>query len=131
MYKKIVLSAFAKARTETAGTTKTQWADQLAECLWSEFKYQISRRTLLNYYNHYMNATSSTDELYPKPKTIEFLCKYLCYPNYATFLMHNRRPSNRFDDKTKKITYTLDNEEYKEQVTILIRRELRQSLSIA
>ena len=130
MYHKIVLSAFAKAQTETPGSTKTQWADQLTESLWGDFKYQISRRTLLNYYNHYKSGATD-DELSPKPRTIEALCKYLCYPSYAAFLMHQNGLQESSGEKARKITYTLDGEDYREQVTILIHREFRKSLSIA
>ena len=130
MYQKVILSAFAKAKMETLGNTKTQWADHLTDSLWCEFKYQISRRTLLNYYN-YCNNKMAHDELSPKSKTIEYLCKYLCYPNYATFLMHHNGLSDSEDIKTQRMTYTLDGDGYKEQVTIHIRREYREALNVA
>ena len=131
MYKKIILSAFAKAETETPGNTKTQWADHIVDILWLEHKYQISRRTLLNYYNHY-KSTATPEKLSPKPHTIENLCKYLCYPNYATFLMHQSSNMTEGNNAgSQKFTYTLEGENYKERVTILIDREIRKSLHVA
>lgn len=122
MYKKIILSAFAKAQTETPGNTKTQWAGHLTDVLWLEHKYQVSRRTLLNYYNYYKDNQSDR-VLVPKLQTIEMLCKYLCYPNYATYVMHQNGMSSLSNKESQKITYTLEGEDYKEKVTILIHRE--------
>lgn len=131
MYKKIILSAFAKAETETPGNTKTQWADHIVDVLWLEHKYQISRRTLLNYYNHY-KSTAIPEELSPKPHTIENLCKYLCYPNYATFLMHQSGNMTEGNNTgSQKFSYTLEGDNYKERVTILIDRKIRKSLHVA
>lgn len=131
MYKKIILSAFAKAETETPGNTKTQWADHIVDVLWLEHKYQISRRTLLNYYNHY-KSTAIPEELSPKPHTIENLCKYLCYPDYATFLMHQSGNMTEGNNTgSQKFSYTLEGDNYKERVTILIDRKIRKSLHVA
>ncbi len=131
MFKKIVLSAFAKAQTETPGNTKTQWADHLANSLWCECKYQISRRTLLNYYNSYKEGVSE-DELCPNAKMIEMLCKYLGYPNYATYLLHQASIQGVASHKhTQAFTYTLQTDSYKEEVTILVRREEVSSRNVA
>jgi hypothetical protein len=124
MFRKIVLSAFAKAQTETPGNTKTQWADHLANSLWCECNYQISRRTLLNYYNSYLED-GGDEELSPNAKMIEMLCKYLGYPNYGTFLLHQASiQSVENNEYPQAFTYTLQTESYKEEVTILVRREL-------
>lgn len=131
MYKKIVLSAFAKAQTETPGNTKTQWAGHLTDCLWNEYRYQVSRRTLLNYYNYYSATESLQEDLSPKARTIEYLCNYLCYPNYTAFIMHQGGVINSTEVKSQKMTYTLDGDGFKEQVTILIHREYTEALNVA
>lgn len=131
MFRKIVLSAFAKAQTETPGNTKTQWADHLANSLWCEFNYQISRRTLLNYYNSYIEDVEAK-ELSPNARMIEKLCKYLGYPNYGAFILHQASmQSVKSNEHSQKFTYTLETDSYMEEVTILVRRKLLNPRNVA
>ncbi len=122
MYKEIVLSAFAKARSETPATTKTQWAEYLTDCLWEDFRYQISRRTLLNYYNHYTQG-DTTDDVTPKAKTIELLCNYLKYPSYADYILHHRQLENKRSQRGSSATYIVEGDAHRDVVTIHIERE--------
>ena len=122
MYREIVLSAFAKAKSETPATTKTQWANYLVEVLWNDYKLQVSRRTLLNYYNHY-KAQEDDGIISPKATVIEVLCKYLHYPNYAAFIIHHSALDNVQVSNSQTATYVVDGESYRDVVTIIIKRE--------
>lgn len=130
MNKKIIMSAFAKAAMETPGNTKTQWADHLADVLWLDYKYQVSRRTLLNYYNYYQNCNLE-HEISPKVQTLRLLCQYLGYPDYEAFISIQMNLGAVDAKKSHKIMYTLENEDYQEKVTILIQREPRNALNVA
>ena len=122
MYREIVLSAFAKAKSETPAITKTQWANYLVDVLWEDYKIQVSRRTLLNYYNYY-NDQREDGGITPKARTIECLCKYMQYPNYAAFLIHHSSLNDAHAYNSKTVTYIVYSGSYRDVVTIMIRRE--------
>ncbi|AEE18836.1 hypothetical protein JM84_0816 [Dokdonia sp. Hel_I_63] len=121
MYREIVLSAFAKANAETPAATKTQWANYLVDVLWEDYKIQVSRRTLLNYYNHYKE--NDEGELTPKSRIIESLCKFMRYPNYAAFLIHHSSLNRKHSSAVHTATYVVYGDCHRDVVTIKIRRE--------
>lgn len=123
MYKQILLFAFAKAETEIPAKTKTQRAEHLADTLWEEYGHQVSRRTLLNYYNNYKSGPIESS-LSPKAMTIEALCKYLKYPSYAAFIVHHSSLDEKISYNSQTATYIVEGDNHRDVVTILIKREL-------
>lgn len=84
---KILMLAFEKAKEEIGSTTKTHLSQHLSDVLLEDYKYQISERTLRDYYTNYKNDVSPKEDL--KPKLISCLCQYLGYKDYADFIRNN------------------------------------------
>lgn len=84
---KILILAFEKAREEIGSTTKTHLSKHLSDVLLEDYKYQISERTLRDYYTNYKNNNTAQEDL--KPKLISCLCQYLGYKDYADFIQNN------------------------------------------
>ncbi|MCM4171831.1 hypothetical protein DHD32_10085 [Arenibacter sp. TNZ] len=85
MSKKLILLVFEKAERETGSSKKTRRAQHLSDMLLEDYKYQISERTIRDYYTTYLEKEGANNEEL-KPQLILYFCKYLGYDNYASFV---------------------------------------------
>ncbi|QWX84874.1 hypothetical protein H0I23_04315 [Cellulophaga sp. HaHaR_3_176] len=85
MSKKLIAIVFKKVEADIGSSVPTRMAQHLSVELLEEYNYQISERTLRNYYNNFLKNDNSLNEAL-KPELIKYLCKYLGYNNYAGFV---------------------------------------------
>ena len=92
MSKLLITLAFEKAENEIGSSVKNRLAKHLAFVLNEEYKYPISDRTIRDYYKYYVETNERVGEDL-KPNLILYICKYLGYQNYASFV--NKYPSEK------------------------------------
>ena len=85
MSKKLITLVFKKVEVDSCSSVKTRMAQYLSNELDKVNKFQISERTLRDYYTRFVEKDE--ENLEPiKPQVIEYLCNYLGYKNYAEFV---------------------------------------------
>lgn len=86
MYKKVVIKAFEKAKEDIPGrSNKTNRSEHISNVLLEDFKYQISGKTLRNYYDKSVDSNNKAD-ISINSDYVHNLCLYLGFVSYNDFL---------------------------------------------
>tara|TARA_R110000744_G_scaffold176537_1_gene295397 strand:- start:73 stop:789 length:717 start_codon:yes stop_codon:yes gene_type:complete len=86
MSEELVKLVFEKAKKETGSSVKTRLAQHLSDILLEDYKYQLSERTLRDYYTTYIEKKGENREDL-KPQLIKYFCQYLGYKDYTGFVV--------------------------------------------
>lgn len=131
---KLLILSFDKAEEEVGSSKKTHRAQHLSDVLQENYKYQISERTLRDYYTNYKKGIIGfQDDL--KPKLIACLCSYLGYKDYADFVNQSQHETPEDPEGKKRrleeIERKKEEEERKKQEEIKKRKRKKLVITIS
>jgi len=89
MFDKLVIEVFNKAKEEIQSDVVTHASRYLTDVLWNRFKYQISERTLRNYYKKAM-AEQKEHNFKISLELSQHFSQYLGYEDYYSFILNHK-----------------------------------------
>lgn len=93
MFDKLILDAFKKAKIDTNSEIVSQLSKHISDVLLEDYKFQVSERTLRNYYNKIKKEEEEEDISMSSQISLN-LSKYLGYEDFKDFIADNNEVSS-------------------------------------